>query len=53
MKDLELKQTCDKFKKREKEKKEREEVLKTFETKRKNHFSDLIQEEIMKNIYNS
>ena len=40
-------------KKREKEKKEREEVLKTFETKRKNHFSDLIQEEIMKNIYNS
>lgn len=39
--------------KREKEKKEREEAVKSFEKKRSHSFEDLIQEEIMRNIYNS
>lgn len=39
--------------KREKDKKEMEELKKTFENKRKNSFEDLIQEEILRNIRNS
>lgn len=53
--DIHLTETdrMDMRRKREKDKKEREELLKTFESKRKTSFEDLIQEEILRNIRNT